>query len=273
MEYEAREVDVMLDVETLAGRAETLRSLHHASAPLLLPNVWDATSAGLVAAKGFPALATSSGAVAASLGYRDDDSMPPDEAFAAITRVGAAADLPLTADIESGYRLAPGELAERLLEAGAQGCNFEDTDHHGAGGLLDPAVQAERIAALEAAARASGVDLVLNARVDVFLGRDGVDAETVDEAVRRARLYVEAGADCVFPIMLADERAIRDFVQAVPAPVNIFLRSGAPSVARLRELGVKRISMGSRLMRTASRAIEQELENLRSEFRENAAEQ
>ena len=97
----------------------------------MLANVWDVASARLVAGLGHPAIATASAAVTASLGYQDDDSIPPDEMFAAVGRIAAAVEVPVTADVEAGYRLEPEELVGRLLAAGAVGLNLEDTDHHG----------------------------------------------------------------------------------------------------------------------------------------------
>lgn len=253
----------------MAGRdlvtyADHLRALHQGGPPLVLPNAWDVASARLVARHGFPVVATSSGAVAASLGYDDDDSMPSDEAFAAIARIAAAVDLPVTADIEAGYRLPPELIAERLVAAGAAGCNIEDTEHHGDATLVEPETQAECIAALKAAARAAGVDIVVNARVDVFRGRDDVPADLVEEGIRRARLYREAGADCVYPITLTDERGIARFVEEVEAPVNILVLPATPSIERLVEMGVRRISFGGGLARTVYKALDAELEHLRA---------
>ena len=103
----------------------------------MLANVWDVASARLVAGLGHPAIATASAAVTASLGYPDDDSIPPDEMFAAVGRIAAAVEVPVTADVEAGYGLEPVELVERLLGAGAVGMNLEDTDHHGDAELVD----------------------------------------------------------------------------------------------------------------------------------------
>ena len=115
--------------------------------------------------------------------------------------MAAAADVPVTADVEAGYGLEPEQLVSMLLEAGAVGLNLEDTDHTG-GGLVDAEPQAERHGAVKAAGRAAGVDVVLNARVDAT--PDGQGEGWLDEAIRRARLYREAGADCVYPIALAE---------------------------------------------------------------------
>jgi 2-methylisocitrate lyase-like PEP mutase family enzyme len=192
--------------------------------------------------------------------------MPPEQAFAAVARIAGAVDLPVTADVEAGYQLSPPELVARLLGAGAVGLNLEDTDHHGGGGLLVAEEQAERIAAVKLAAKKAGVNLVLNARVDVFRGKSEPTAELKAEAIRRARLYIEAGADCVYPITLGDEHAIGEFVAAVSAPVNITYRLGAPTPERLAALGVARISLAGGLFRTANAALRDALERLRHDL-------
>ena len=235
------------DVVGLAEQAEALRRLHAGPRPLVLPNAWDAASARLVVKAGFPVVATSSGAVSATLGYEDNDSMPVDEAFGVIARIARSVSVPVTADVEAGYGLSPRGLVERLLDAGAVGCNLEDTDHHGAGGLLDAGAQAERLGAIRRAATETGVELVLNARVDV-LRLEGDRGELFEEAVRRARLYLEAGADCVFPIRLADDELIGEFVRRVEGPVNV-VAVGAPPLARLAELGVRRVSYAGSLIK------------------------
>ncbi|MBN1529450.1 MAG: isocitrate lyase/phosphoenolpyruvate mutase family protein [Thermoleophilaceae bacterium] len=234
-------------MERLAEHAKRLRELHHADDLLVLTNVWDAASARVVAAAGHPALATASAAVTAALGHEDDDSIPPGEMFAAVERIAAAVDVPVTADLEAGYGLAPEDLVGRLLEAGAVGLNLEDTDHHGAAELVPAQAQAERHAAVKAAGRAAGVDVVLNARVDT---------PDVDEALERARLYVEAGADCVYPIKLGEPDAIRALTEGVDAPVNVLVRPGSPTLGELRELGVARVSLGPGLHRVSLAAVE-----------------
>jgi 2-methylisocitrate lyase-like PEP mutase family enzyme len=234
------------DVSALAERADMLRRLHTDPRPLVLPNAWNVASAQLVVKAGFAVVATSSGAIAATLGYEDNDSMPVDEAFGVIARITRSVSVPVTADVEAGYGLSPGDLIKRLLEAGAVGCNLEDTDHHRGAGLVDAGENAERLRAVRHAATEAGVDVVLNARVDV-LRREGDRRELFEEAVRRARLYLQAGADCVFPIRLADDALIGEFVRRVEGPVNI-VAAGAPPLTRLAELGVARVSFAGSLM-------------------------
>jgi 2-methylisocitrate lyase-like PEP mutase family enzyme len=147
----------------------------------VLPNVWDAVSGRAFAAAELPALATSSVAVAASLGYSDGEQTPPEEMFAAVARIARAVEVPVTADIEAGYGLASSELADRLLAAGAVGCNLADSDPRDMA-LEDSDKHERRIAELRAA---TGSDLVVNARVDVFL--PGPDRPTdPDDAIAEA---------------------------------------------------------------------------------------
>jgi len=239
-----------------AADAARLRELHRGPALLVLPNAWDPTSAATLAEAGFRAIATSSGAVARSLGYTDGEGTPRDEMFTAVARIVAAVapDVAVTADIENGYRLEPPELVERLAAAGAAGCNLEDSDPR-TRAMVPLEAQAERIAAVRRAADAAGTGLVVNARVDLHVRADGPEETRLERAVERARAYLAAGADCVFPIMLSDEAGIAAFVSAVPGPVNILAMRTTPGIGRLGELGVRRVSLGGGLHRIALDAL------------------
>ncbi|MET9253431.1 isocitrate lyase/phosphoenolpyruvate mutase family protein [Streptomyces sp. NPDC003717] len=228
--------------------ARSFRSLHHGRAPgdpLVLPGPWDAASARVFEAAGFPALATPSAGVAASLGY-EDGRTPADEMFAAVARIARAVAVPVSADVEGGYGLAPKELVERLLEAGAVGCNLEDSLD---GVLRDPREHADRLAEVKEAA---GDALFLNARVDTFLR--GVP-DPVEAAVERAARYVAAGADCVYPIG-APADAIPALRAGIDGPLNVFAQvGGGPSPTDLGERGATRITFGPGLQRAAARAL------------------
>jgi len=229
----------------LAERCARLRSLHVRGDPLVLPNAWDAASALAVVGAGFAAVATSSSAVAESLGYEDGEGAPAAEMLGAAARIARVIDVPLTVDAEAGYGMAPDAFVRALAEAGAAGCNFEDTDHS-TGAITDTATHTARLASIRGAAGGDG--LVVNARVDVFLrNRSTPQADLLDEGVARARAYLEAGADCVYPIFLSDDAVIGRFVEAVDGPVNILAGLGAPDRDRLAELGVARISYGGGL--------------------------
>jgi 2-methylisocitrate lyase-like PEP mutase family enzyme len=240
-----------VNAAALAAHADQLRGLHVPGSPLLLVNAWDPPSARRLAHDGYPAIATTSAGVAEALGYEDGNVTPPDEMLAAVGRIAAVVDVPVTADLEAGYGLEPRKLVEGLLQAGAVGLNFEDTDHE-TGALTDAERHAERLAAIKQAGRDSGVDVVLNARVDVFL-RGG----ELDDAVRRGRLYAEAGADCVYPILARGQDAIRRLVEEVGAPVNVLVMPGGLTLEQLAELGVARASFGEGLMRVAMEAAAQ----------------
>ena len=243
----------------LQSRCDLLRSLHRPGAPLLLPNVWDVATAKAVVAAGFPVVATTSGGVAATLGYEDQEGAPADEMLAAAARIVRGVNVPVTVDAEAGYGMPPAELAAALRTTGVAGCNLEDTDHAGdtAGRLRDPARHADWLRAVRQAASADGYPLVINARVDVFLGPflagagPGTQEELVPEALRRANAYLEAGVDCVYPIALWEPDALRRFIAGARGPVNIIRLPQMPSLAELAALGVARVSWATLLYRDA----------------------
>jgi 2-methylisocitrate lyase-like PEP mutase family enzyme len=234
--------------------AATLRSLHVPGRPLVLPNAWDAGTARLVVEAGFPVVATSSAAVAESLGYADN-AAPSAEMFDAVRRITRSVDVPVTVDAEAGYGLPAPELVARLLDAGAVGCNLEDTDHAG-GGLTPIDKQAEYLAEVRAAA---GTDLVVNARVDVFV-RSKDQESVLAEGVERARAYLAAGADCVYPILIRSP--LKSFVDEVGGPVNVTLLPEF-SVPDLAAAGVARISLGGGLWRRTQALLREIMGGLR----------
>jgi 2-methylisocitrate lyase-like PEP mutase family enzyme len=213
----------------------------HRRRPLVLPNAWDAASARTFADAGFAAVATSSGAVAAVLGYEDHEDAPVDLVLDAIARITRAVDVPVTADFESGFGLDPSGIAQRLIDAGAAGCNLEDTDH-ATGDQRPLAVQVERLGAV---ADAAAGRLVLNARVDTYLR----GAPDDDAAVERARAYLAAGADCVYPIGYLDDATIGRVTAAIDGAVNVLAWPDLPSVERLGQLGVARLTFGTGLFK------------------------
>lgn len=246
----------------LAAAADALLAAHHAPGPLVLPNAWDVASARAVADAGFSAIATSSHAVAEALGERDDDSADPDLVFPFLARIAAAVDVPVTADLEAGHGLAPAELVDRLLDAGIVGCNLEDTDHRGDAVLVDAERQAAFLGEVRAAADRAGVHVVINARVDTFIRKVGDERAQLEEAVRRGNRYLEAGADCVYPITLADRAAIEEIVARLPGPLNILARPNGLPIPELAALGVRRVSFGSGLHRVAMDAVRSALADL-----------
>ena len=218
------------------ARAELFRRLHHERPILVLPNAWDVASArALAAVDGCRALATSSAAVARSLGWEDGERAPVAEMIEAARRIAAAVDLPVTADLERGYG-DPVGTAAAAWEAGLVGINFEDSTRAGMVALEE---QVDAIRAI----RAAVPGLVVNARVDVFLR---IGAGDVDEAVERANAYLEAGADCAYPI-LAPPSSIAALAHRIAGPVNVIVQPDTPGPAELQELGVARLTWGSGL--------------------------
>jgi 2-methylisocitrate lyase-like PEP mutase family enzyme len=252
----------------LQTHCDLLRSLHRPGAPLLLPNAWDVGTARAVVAAGFPVVATTSGGVASTLGYEDHEGAPGDEMLAAAARIASGVDVPVTVDAEAGYGMEPAELVAALRSMGAAGCNLEDSDY-AAGALRDPDQHAEWLRAVRQAASEDNYPLVINARIDVFLhpflagAGPGTQDELVPEALRRANAYFEAGVDCVFPITLWEQDALRHFMSDVRGPVNIVRLPQAPSLTELAALGVARVSWGILLHREAMARFEEQLASLR----------
>jgi 2-methylisocitrate lyase-like PEP mutase family enzyme len=256
-----------------AHQAERFRNLHRGPSLLLLPNAWDAISARIFAAAGFPAVATTSGGVAWALGYADGEEAPWHEVVAATARIVRATPAPVTADIEAGYGDTPEAVASSIAEiigVGAVGVNLEDGTPRGTAPIRTVADAARRIAAAREAASAAAVPIVINARTDLYLRNIGDPATRFDETVERGRAYLAAGADCFYPIGLYDRDTIGRLVKALAAPININVRAGLPSVAELEALGVARASTASQIALMAATTTRQIAEELKESGRFDA---
>jgi 2-methylisocitrate lyase-like PEP mutase family enzyme len=228
-------------------RAARFLALHQGPGILLLCNAWDAASARVVEAAGFPAIATTSAGIANSLGFPDGEAAPFAEVVAAVERIVAAVRVPVSADLEAGFGETPEATARScraIVEAGAVGVNLEDgTSGHDR--LTPIFLQREKIRAVKETA----ADLVVNARADVYLDAIGDPESRFEETVRRCNSYREAGADCLFVPGVDDEATIGRLVEAIDGPVNILARPGSPPVSSLARLRVARVSLGSGPMR------------------------
>ena len=236
-----------------ATRARTLLDLHLTGQTLVLPNVWDAWSARTVAEAGFAALSIGSHPLADSRGQGDNEDMTLDDALDGVRRIcSAVPDVPVTADLESGYGTAPAELVERLLEAGAVGLNVEDTVHSEGGRLRSVQEHADYIGGLREAADAAGVDVVINARTDAFIRKDELE-DPAAEALTRLKACEEAGARCVYPVVVPDAATLQVLLDGLSGPVNVIAdpRTGstAGSLEDLRAMGVHRVTFGPLLQR------------------------
>lgn len=241
---------------TQEEKALRLLELHRGENPLVLVNVWDVASACIVEQAGFPAIATSSAAVANVLGYPDGQKLPWTEMVAAIRRIAGAVKVPVTADIEAGFSANPQQLEtaiDDVIAAGAVGVNLEDAlpDHGERGALYSVDDQVARIQAARKAGLKRNLHLMINARVDAYWQKGVQPDEALRETLERGKDYLCEGADSIFVPGLAKPEHIRTVVQQLKAPVNILASAAAPSIPELKKLGVKRISMGSGPMRAA----------------------
>jgi 2-methylisocitrate lyase-like PEP mutase family enzyme len=250
-----------------AAKADALRALHVEGPPLALANAWDVASAVVVASTGAPAVATTSAGVAWSLGIPDGNQLGRDSAVALIARVARAVQVPVTADVEGGFAddaAGVGETVHAVLTAGAVGINLEDVAPGVGDSLRDPGDQAERVAAARDAADKFGVPLCINAQIDTYLRGIGDPEGRLDDVRSRAARYLEAGADGIFVPGVVDPDTIRALVSAIPAPLNILVGPGAPTVAELAALGVRRVSLGSSVAAAAYAVAEQAAQELAS---------
>jgi 2-methylisocitrate lyase-like PEP mutase family enzyme len=232
--------------------AAAFRRLHAEAGILVLPNAWDVATARLVEEAGFPAIATTSAGVAWALGYPDGERISRAEMLDVVRRIVAGVQVPVTADMEGGYGHTPeaaAETARGVIAAGAVGLNLEDGTNEG--GLLDLALHVERIQAVREAGASAGVALVLNARTDAFEMKDWDAARRFAEAVRRANAYRAAGADCLFVPHVSDAETIGRLARELAGPLNVIAGPPAPPLRELERLGVRRASLGPRVVQAA----------------------
>jgi 2-methylisocitrate lyase-like PEP mutase family enzyme len=243
----------MTDQKTKAAQ---FKALHVAGAPLVLFNIWDAGSAKAVAAAKAQALATGSWSVAAAHGLPDGEKLSLDLAIANLQRIVAITDLPVSIDIESGYD-DPAQTIKRTIDAGAVGCNIEDSFPHD-GTLRAVADQVARIQAARKIAVASGIDYFINARTDVFFQKGAMDdaATALAAVLERARAYADAGASGLFVPGLTNLDLIKTLSQFSPLPVNIMLQPDSPALEAFAQAGVSRLSFGPIPYINAMKAVE-----------------
>jgi 2-methylisocitrate lyase-like PEP mutase family enzyme len=227
--------------------ADAFRGMHRGPL-LLLPNAWDAMSARQFEAAGFSAIATTSGGVAWALGYADGEKSPWPEIVSAHERITRVVRVPVTADIEAGFGETPADVGKSIaaiVRTGVVGFNLEDGTPRPDMPVRPIEDAVARIRAARQAAEAAGVPAVINARTDIYLKNVGDPAGRFDEVVKRAKAYLAAGADCIYPFGFIDMETVGRLAKAIPAPINIVARAGAPPVAELQKLGVARVTIAS----------------------------
>jgi len=235
-----------------AERARQFLALHDGRKTLLLPNAWDVASARIFEDADFPAIATSSAAVAFALGYPDGQKISRNEMLEAVRRIAEAVHVPVTADMEAGYGTTPEDIAEtarQVIAAGAVGMNLEDAIDDKPDELADLNLQKEKILAINEISARAGLAFVLNARTDVFLAGIGPAETRLARTLERLNAYRDAGAQCLFAPGVKDKDTIAQLVKGVRGPLNILATAGTPPLAELQTLGVARVSVGSGPMR------------------------
>lgn len=242
-----------MNLDIQRKKAAQFLALHSGPDLLLMPNVWNPIGARILEARGYPAIATASAAISASLGYRDGERIRRATLIDIVGRIAGSVAVPVTADIEAGYAVSLSELAEtieQVIDAGVVGINIEDSldDQHR---LRPVAGQCERLAQVRRTAEQKGLPLVINARIDSFMSIEFNDnREKISDAVSRAAAYFNAGADCVYPIGPGDRSTVSELRNRIEGPINILAAEHAESIRSLTELGVNRVTFGPFVFRS-----------------------
>ena len=247
------------------SKGKILYDLHHNRKLLVLPNVWESLGAAMLEDIGYPAVATASGATAFSNGYHDGEKIPFNDLLNILQRIVNSVNVPVTADIESGYAGDNATLAEnirRVISIGIAGINFEDS-HHDEQKLIPIDEQCEKIFLIKKVSTEMGMPLFINARTDVYIKRNNLsDEEKLSQILLRGKAYKDAGANGLYPIFLKDKNAISTIIKEVDLPVNILLLPGIPNFNELKEIGVARLSLGPGFLKVAINAMKNVAEKL-----------
>jgi 2-methylisocitrate lyase-like PEP mutase family enzyme len=249
-------------------KADVFKKLHYSEDLLVLPNIWDAAGATLLEEAGYRAVATASAAIARAHGYQDGENIPFEIVLNILSQIVKSVGVPVTADIESGYasdQLTLKTNIRRLIGTGIAGINIEDSDPK-TRRLLTVSAQADRIRLIRRVAEREGIRLFINARTDVYLLHPDLEPEArLEQTIERSKAYVDAGADCIYPILVKDEASIGALVKELSVPVNILATAGVPDLHILRKLGVARVSFGPNFQKAILLAMKKLLSEVKGE--------
>ena len=255
----------MLTQNSQSEKEKQFHDLHHNNELLVLPNIWNALSAKLLEETGYKAVATASASIAYANGYQDGEKIPFDELIFILKRIVKCVNIPVTADVESGYahnNVLLKENIKRLIDTGIAGINFEDS-HHDEQKLYSKEKQSEKINLVKNTASDSGSNLFINARTDVFIKQNHLSKEEkLAEAIERGKAYKAAGADGFYPIFLKEKASIKRVIEEVALPVNILMLPGIPDFSALKEIGLARISLGPGFLKYAINSMKNIAEKL-----------
>ena len=241
-------------------KAKQLYDLHHSGKLLILPNIWDVLGAKLLQHLGYTAVATASASIAYANGYNDGEHIPFAELLFILKRIAGNVNIPVTADIESGYANNITELAEnirKLIETGIVGINIEDTNKR-TNTLLPLQEQCKNIELIKNISAQMNIPLFVNARTDCYVHATTFTSAELkfEETIKRGLAYKAAGADCFYPILINDESEIKAITTQLNMPVNVLTISGIPPLNVLHRIGISRVSLGPAFLKYAIKAMQ-----------------
>jgi len=254
-----------MEINKQQKKAEYFLALHKQDKLLVLPNIWNPIGARILEAKGFPAAATASAAISSSLGYQDGEKIKLTTHLDIIERIVKSIDIPVTADIESGYASDIKTLRDsinKVIDTGVSGINIEDSMEE-EGSLRNIEEQCERITTVREVSEERGLHLVINARIDCFLSDTIKPIEKViEETVKRANAYSKAGADLVYPVGVLDLETITTLRKEISAPINILGSHRTIPLKTMQDIGINRVTFGPFLFRSTLKKFANIIEDL-----------
>jgi 2-methylisocitrate lyase-like PEP mutase family enzyme len=256
-----------MEKNTQQNKAKDFLALHKQDKLLVLPNIWNPIGARILEAKGFPAAATASAAISSSLGYRDGEKIKLSTHLDIIERIVKSVEIPVTADIESGYASDIKSLRDsinKVIDTGVAGINIEDSVEE-EGSLRNIEEQCERISTVREVAEERGLHLVINARIDCFLsGNEKPVTEVIAQVIKRADEYLKSGADLVYPVGILELKTISNLRKEISAPINILGSHRTIPLITMQKIGINRVTFGPFLFRSALKKFVNIIEKLGS---------
>lgn len=245
-----------MNISLQKEKAQVLLALHFKDEALILPNIWSPLGARILEEKGFTAVATASAAISASLGYKDGEKIKFTTLMDIASRIASSVSVPTTVDIESGFSSTHHELITvigMVLDAGIVGINIEDSFEDG---LRNIKQQASRICVIRKVAQDRGIHLVINARIDCFLlDATGNKQQKINATIERANAYLEAGADCIFPIGIDDIDTLKHLRQIISAPINVLVLPEKMTMQEMFGICINRFSYGPFIFRAVLKSF------------------
>lgn len=226
----------------------TFQQLHSQSSTFVLPNAWDVSSAIIFQESGFKAIGTTSAGMAISLGYSDGEIVPFKKVIESLKMIVKSVNVPVSADIEAGYGTSVEEVVEnvrQIILAGVVGINLEDGTGNSDDPIFDVSLQAEKIAAIKELSQSLNAPLFINARTDLYWLHISDPVFRLQSAINRTKAYQKAGADCIFIPGVKTIDTIEKLRQEISCPINLLAGADMPSLSRLSEIGIERVSSGS----------------------------